>query len=41
MSKLADLIEEKRETLATIDAWDNGKPLFFFQTLYQIMLTGL
>ncbi|RYP92472.1 hypothetical protein DL770_001418 [Monosporascus sp. CRB-9-2] len=25
MSRLADLIEEKRELFATIDAWDNGK----------------
>ncbi|GJC83601.1 aldehyde dehydrogenase [Colletotrichum liriopes] len=25
MYKLADLIEEHKETLATIDAWDNGK----------------
>ncbi|KAM0285311.1 hypothetical protein ACHAQH_001500 [Verticillium albo-atrum] len=26
MSRLADLIHEHRETLATIEAWDNGKP---------------
>lgn len=26
MSKLADAIEANKETLATIDAWDNGKP---------------
>ncbi|EEA26383.1 hypothetical protein EYB25_003623 [Talaromyces marneffei] len=26
MARLADLVEEKRETLATIEAWDNGKP---------------
>ncbi|RAO67862.1 uncharacterized protein BHQ10_003874 [Talaromyces amestolkiae] len=26
MARLADLVDEKRETLATIDAWDNGKP---------------
>lgn len=26
MARLADLVEQKRETLATIDAWDNGKP---------------
>ncbi|KAF2123837.1 aldehyde dehydrogenase [Dothidotthia symphoricarpi CBS 119687] len=26
MFKLADLIEENKEILATIDAWDNGKP---------------
>ncbi|KAJ4356104.1 mitochondrial aldehyde dehydrogenase [Didymosphaeria variabile] len=26
MAKLADLIEENKELLATIDAWDNGKP---------------
>ncbi|KAF2003845.1 aldehyde dehydrogenase [Amniculicola lignicola CBS 123094] len=26
MAKLADLIEEEKELLATIDAWDNGKP---------------
>jgi aldehyde dehydrogenase (NAD+) len=26
MARLADLIEEKKEVLATIDAWDNGKP---------------
>jgi acyl-CoA reductase-like NAD-dependent aldehyde dehydrogenase len=25
MAKLADLIEESRELLASIDAWDNGK----------------
>ncbi|KAL1606852.1 mitochondrial aldehyde dehydrogenase [Paraconiothyrium brasiliense] len=25
MAKLADLIEENKELLATIDAWDNGK----------------
>jgi aldehyde dehydrogenase (NAD+) len=24
--KLADLIDEHKETLATIDTWDNGKP---------------
>ncbi|EEY22601.1 aldehyde dehydrogenase [Verticillium alfalfae VaMs.102] len=26
MDRLADLIHEHRETLATIEAWDNGKP---------------
>ncbi|RMZ74029.1 aldehyde dehydrogenase aldh [Pyrenophora seminiperda CCB06] len=26
MAKLADLMEENKELLATIDAWDNGKP---------------
>ncbi|KAH8698766.1 aldehyde dehydrogenase [Talaromyces proteolyticus] len=26
MARLADLVEEKREILATIEAWDNGKP---------------
>ncbi|KAJ5227154.1 uncharacterized protein N7469_007160 [Penicillium citrinum] len=26
MSRLADLLEQNRELLATIDAWDNGKP---------------
>lgn len=26
MFKLADLVEEHRETLATIETWDNGKP---------------
>jgi aldehyde dehydrogenase (NAD+) len=26
MAKLADLIEEEKELLATIDAWDNGNP---------------
>ncbi|KAF2009729.1 aldehyde dehydrogenase [Aaosphaeria arxii CBS 175.79] len=26
MAKFADLIEQNKETLATIDAWDNGKP---------------
>ncbi|KAK0387222.1 hypothetical protein NLU13_5535 [Sarocladium strictum] len=26
MRKLADLVEEHRETLATIETWDNGKP---------------
>lgn len=26
MSKLADLVEEHKETLATIETWDNGKP---------------
>ncbi|KAL9944807.1 hypothetical protein D7B24_008296 [Verticillium nonalfalfae] len=26
MNRLADLIHERRETLATIEAWDNGKP---------------
>jgi aldehyde dehydrogenase (NAD(P)+) len=25
MAKLADLIEENQELLATVDAWDNGK----------------
>ena len=25
MNKLADLMESKKEILATIDAWDNGK----------------
>ena len=25
MYKLADLIEQKRELLATIEAWDNGR----------------
>lgn len=26
MLKLADLVEENKETLATIETWDNGKP---------------
>lgn len=26
MGRLADLIEEDQELLATIDAWDNGNP---------------
>ena len=26
MTKLADLMEQNKELLATIDAWDNGKP---------------
>ncbi|KAH6886185.1 aldehyde dehydrogenase [Thelonectria olida] len=26
MNRLADLVEEHRETLATIETWDNGKP---------------
>ncbi|QPC69361.1 hypothetical protein HYE68_000113 [Fusarium pseudograminearum] len=26
INKLADLIEEHKETLATLEAWDNGKP---------------
>lgn len=26
MFKLADLIEEEKELLATIETWDNGKP---------------
>ncbi|KAH3246728.1 hypothetical protein KXW23_002667 [Aspergillus fumigatus] len=26
LAKLADLMEQKRELLASIDAWDNGKP---------------
>jgi aldehyde dehydrogenase (NAD+) len=26
MRRLADLVEEHRETLATIETWDNGKP---------------
>ncbi|KAF2158021.1 aldehyde dehydrogenase [Myriangium duriaei CBS 260.36] len=26
MAKLADLLEERKELFATIDAWDNGKP---------------
>lgn len=25
MTKLADLMEQNKELLATIDAWDNGK----------------
>lgn len=25
MSRLADLIEQNKELLATIDAWDNGR----------------
>src|SRR5690349_20536740 len=29
MSKLADLIEENNELLATVDAWDNGKHCSF------------
>lgn len=39
MSRLADLIEENQELLATIDAWDNGAHavryvfFFFFFTL--------
>jgi aldehyde dehydrogenase (NAD(P)+) len=28
MAKLVDLMEQKRELLASIDAWDNGMPLF-------------
>lgn len=27
MSKLADLIDERKELFATIDAWDNGMPI--------------
>lgn len=27
MTKLADLMEENKELLATIDAWDNGKTI--------------
>ena len=26
MRRLADLVEENRETLATVETWDNGKP---------------
>jgi acyl-CoA reductase-like NAD-dependent aldehyde dehydrogenase len=26
MARLADLMEQDRELLASIDAWDNGKP---------------
>lgn len=26
MARLADLMEQHRETLATIETWDNGKP---------------
>lgn len=26
MARLADLVEERKETLAAIEAWDNGKP---------------
>lgn len=26
LNKLADLVEEHKETLATIETWDNGKP---------------
>lgn len=26
MRRLADLIDEHKETLATIETWDNGKP---------------
>lgn len=26
MNRLADLVDENRETLATIETWDNGKP---------------
>lgn len=26
MGRLADLVEENQELLATIDAWDNGNP---------------
>ena len=33
MSKLADLIEENQELLATIDAWDNGQ-----SNLYKIYI---
>jgi aldehyde dehydrogenase (NAD(P)+) len=29
MLKLADLVEQHRETLATIETWDNGMPLLF------------
>ena len=32
MNKLADVIEEHKETLATLETWDNGKP-------YQTSLT--
>jgi len=27
MSRLADLMEAKKDLLATIDAWDNGKAI--------------
>jgi aldehyde dehydrogenase (NAD(P)+) len=26
MGRLADLLEKNRELLATVDAWDNGRP---------------
>ena len=29
MYKLADLLEKNKEILATVDAWDNGKLLYF------------
>lgn len=30
MFKLARLVEENKETLATIETWDNGMFFFFF-----------
>ena len=32
MAKLADLIEENKELLASIDAWDNGQFLWRYQS---------
>ena len=45
MSRLADLIEENQELLATIDAWDNGahagRYVFFFFFFYsQLTVSG-
>jgi hypothetical protein len=35
MNKLADLMESKKELLATIDAWDNGRaPLPLYSCLW-------
>lgn len=37
MSRLADLIEEKKELFATIDAWDNGRWAVYI-SLKQVVL---
>lgn len=38
MLKLADLVDQHRETLATIETWDNGTSSHFTSFIFQRFL---
>ena len=41
MSKLADLMEDNKELLATIDAWDNGEYMLVMESTLILTTAGL